>query len=61
MKKYIKYLIVTVILYLLHSFIFWQFDPSMWNKDGRALFALIWIGCMLIIPMINGMIDSMKD
>lgn len=61
MKKLTKYLVVTAILYLLHSFVPWQFDPSMWSKDERVLFVLIWIGCMLLIPMINGMINSMKD
>ncbi len=61
MKGFIKYIVVTVILYLLHSFVPWQFDPSMWSKDGRAFFVLIWIGCMILTPMINGLIEQMKD
>ena len=61
MKKSIKYIVVTAILYLLHSFVPCQFDPSMWSKDGRAFFVLTWIGCMLLIPMINGLIEQMKD
>jgi len=61
MKKLTKYLVVTAILYLLFSFMPWQFDPSMWSKDGRAFFVFIWIGCMALIPMINGLIEQMKD
>jgi hypothetical protein len=61
MKKYIKYLVVTVILYLICSFVPWQFNPEMWSKDIREFFVFIWVSCMIIIPMINGAIESMKD
>jgi hypothetical protein len=61
MKKLTKYLVVTAILYLLHSFVPWQFDPSMWSKDGRAFFVLIWVCSMALVPMINGLIEQMKD
>lgn len=61
MKKLIKYLVVTVILYLLHSFVPWQFNPSMWSQDVRAMFVLIWVGGMVLTPLINGLIEQMKD
>ncbi len=61
MKKLIKYLVVTAILYLLCSFVPWQFDPSMWNKDARAFFVFMWVGCMVLTPMVNGLIEQMKD
>ena len=61
MKKLIPYLAVTAILYLLHSFVPWQFDPSMWNKDARALFVLIWVIGMVITPMVIAVIESTKD
>jgi hypothetical protein len=61
MKKLTKYLIVTAILYLLCSFIPWQFNPSMWGKDARSCFVFIWIGCMILIPMISKLIESMED
>lgn len=61
MKKLTPYLVVTAILYLLFSFVPWQFDPSMWNKDARAFFVLVWVSCMVITPMVIAMIESTKD
>ena len=58
MKKLIPYLAVTAILYLLYSFIPWQFNPSMWSKQTRALFVLIWVSGM---AMVIAVIESTKD
>jgi hypothetical protein len=61
MKKLIPYLVVTAIAYLICSFVPWQFDPSMWSKDARVMFVIIWVGCMVITPMVITMIESTKD
>lgn len=61
MKKLIKYLVITVVLYLLFSFVPWQFDPTIWSIDARLMFAVIWGVCMVLTPIINGMIEQMKD
>ena len=61
MKKLTPYLVVTAILYLLYSFVPWQFDPSMWSKDARAFFVFTWVGGMVITPMVIAMIESTKD
>jgi hypothetical protein len=61
MKKLIKYLIITVVLYLLFSFVTWQFDPTIWSIDVRGTFAVMWGVCMVLTPIINGMIEQMKD
>lgn len=61
MKKLTPYLVVTAIVYLICSFVPWQFDPSMWSRDARVMFVLIWIGCMIITPMVMAMIESTKD
>ena len=57
MKNLIPYLVVTAILYLICSFVPWQFDPSVWSRDARALFVLIWVGGMVITPMVIAMIE----
>ena len=61
MKKLTPYLAVTAILYLLYSFVPWQFNPSMWTRDTRALFVFIWVAGMVITPMVIAMIESTKD
>lgn len=61
MKKLTPYLVVTAILYLLFSFVPWQFDPSLWSQDARVGFVLIWVGSMVITPMAIAMIESTKD
>lgn len=61
MNKLIKYLVVTAILYLIFSFLLWQLNPSMWTTDARGMFVFMWVACMVLIPMINGMMESMKD
>ena len=61
MKKLTPYLAVTAIVYLLFSFIPWQFDPSIWSRDTRAFFVFIWVGCMVLTPMVIAMIESTKD
>ena len=61
MKKLIPYLAVTAILYLLYSFVPWQFNPSMWSRDTRAMFVFIWVGCMALTPIVIAMIESSKD
>jgi hypothetical protein len=61
MKKLIPYLVVTSIVYLICSFVPWQFNPSMWSKDARVMFVIIWVGCMVITPMVIAMIESTKD
>lgn len=60
MKKLIPYLTVTAILYLICSFIPWQFDPSMWGKDTRAFCVFMWIGCMMLTPMVLKIAENEK-
>jgi hypothetical protein len=61
MKKLTPYLVVTAIVYLIFSFVPWQFDPSMWEQDARVGFVMSWIGCMVVTPMVITMIESTKD
>lgn len=61
MKKLTPYLAVTVIVYLLCSFVPWQFDPSMWSREARGCFVIFWIGCMVLTPMVITVIESTKD
>ena len=61
MKKTIPYLFVTLIIYLIFSFVPMQFNPVLWSKDYRAFFVFIWVMSMIIVPMIIVMTDSMKD
>jgi hypothetical protein len=61
MKKLTPYLAVTAILYLLCSFVPWQFDPSMWSRDARAFFVFMWVMCMVLTPMVIAIIETTKD
>ena len=58
MKKLTPYITLTLIIYFIFSFIKWQFNPSMWTQDTRAMLVLIWVGCMCIVPLFQKMMKE---
>lgn len=66
MKKSIKNFIwislfMCSIFYLMFSFIKWDFNPSNWHQDTRALLSIIMIVCMLIASLISAAISDNKS
>ena len=58
MKKLTPYITATAILYFIFSFVQWQFNPSIWTQDTRAMLVLIWVGRMCIVLMIQKMMED---
>lgn len=58
MKKLTPYITVTLLIYFIFSFVKWQFNPSMWTQDTRAMLVFMWIGCSVLIPMIQKMMKE---
>jgi hypothetical protein len=60
MKKTIPYITVTLLLYFTFSFVKWQFNPSVWTQDTRAFLVFMWVGCIVLIPLIQKMMEYEK-
>lgn len=58
MKKLTPYITVTAILYFIFSFVQWQFNPSMWTQDTRAMLVFMWVGLMCIVPLAYKMMEE---
>lgn len=48
MKKYIPYIVIPLITYLVAGFIRMQFNPVYWEKDARIALIVVSGGSMVI-------------
>jgi hypothetical protein len=48
MKKYIPYIVILLIVYLVLGFIKMQFNPQYWEQQTRGSFIIVTGGLMLI-------------
>jgi uncharacterized protein (DUF983 family) len=59
MKKYLTLTIIgTIIIYLVFSFIQWEFNAGLWQKETRIFISLLVIGWLVISAMIRAAIHS---
>ena len=61
MKKYIPYIVILLITYLVGGFIRMQFNPAYWEKDARIGMIFIAACIMLLYPMARLAIKDMKE
>jgi hypothetical protein len=47
-KSYTKYVIIVISMYLLGSFVAWDFNPGNWDQFGRYMIAMLSIMMCLI-------------
>jgi hypothetical protein len=43
LEAIILFLILNLLVYLMVAFIAWDFNPSNWGMDSRALIAFMWL------------------
>ena len=48
MKKYIPYIVILLLAYLVEGFIRMQFNPTYWEKDERIALIVVSGGSMII-------------
>jgi uncharacterized protein (DUF983 family) len=59
MKKYLTLTIIgTIIIYLVFSFIQWEFNAGLWQKETRIFISLLVIGWLAISALIRAAIHS---
>jgi hypothetical protein len=61
MKKYLPYIVILLLTYLVAGFIRMQFNPAYWEKDARIAMIVISIGVMILYPIIKWQINEMKE
>jgi hypothetical protein len=60
MKKYIPYIVIPLITYLVAGFIHMQFNPQYWTQDIRVGMIDFSACLMIIYPIAKYMIKSMN-
>ena len=48
MKKYIPYIAIPLLIYLVVGFIKMQFNPAYWEQTSRGVLIVLTVGLMLI-------------
>ena len=61
MKKYIPYIVILILTYLVAGFIHMQFNPQYWTKDIRVGMLGVAVCIMLIYPIIKFIINDMEE
>ena len=61
MKKYIPYIVIVLMVYLLGGFIRMQFNPADWGQDVRIKAVCFTICLIGAYPVANYMIKEMKE
>jgi hypothetical protein len=61
MKKYIPYIVILILTYLVIGFIPMQFNPAYWTSDKRAGAIGVTICIMMFYPIIKMIIKDMKE
>lgn len=61
MKKYIPYIAILLITYLVAGFIPMQFNPQYWTSDKRAGVIGVSTIIMILYPVIKMIIKDMKE
>lgn len=61
MKKYIPYIIILLITYLVMSFVKMQFNPAYWEKDARTAMIFTAGIIMIIYPIAKYMFNDFKE
>jgi len=60
MKKYIPYIVILLLTYLVVGFIRMQFNPQYWTKDIRVGMVATAACIMIIYPIAKYMINDIK-
>ena len=61
MKKYIPYIVILLITYLVVGFVKMQFNPQYWTIDNREGMIGVAFAAMMIYPFVKGLINSIKE
>jgi hypothetical protein len=61
MKKYIPYIVILLLTYLVGGFIRMQFNPAYWEKGARIGMVGTAACVMLIYPVVKYTIKEMKE
>ena len=61
MKKYIPYMVILLLTYLVVGFIKMQFNPAYWGQDARIKMIGTAACIMLIYPIAKFMIKDLKE
>lgn len=61
MKKYIPYIAIPLIIYLIMGFIKMQFNPAYWGQDARIQVVGFTFCVMLVYPIAKYMINDIKQ
>jgi hypothetical protein len=61
MKKYIPYIVIVLMVYLLGGFIRMQFNPAYWEKDARIGMICVDVCAMLIYTIVKFITNDMKE
>jgi hypothetical protein len=60
MKKYIPYIVILLISYLMVAFVKMQFNPQYWKVGERGSMLLAAFGVMVIYPIVKWIIKDLK-
>jgi hypothetical protein len=61
MKKYIPYIVILLLTYLVAGFIRMQFNPAYWAQDARIGMIGVASCIMLLYPVARLAINDMKE
>ena len=61
MKKYIPYIVILLLTYLVGGFIRMQFNPAYWEKDARIGMIALAACVMLVYPIARMIINDIKE
>ena len=61
MKKYIPYIVILLLTYLVGGFIRMQFNPAYWEQDARIGMIALAACVMLVYPIARMIINDIKE
>ena len=61
MKKYIPYIVILLLTYLLIAFVKMQFNPAYWKTDERLGLLYASLCAMTMYPIVRFMIKDLKE
>ena len=61
MKKYIPYILILLITYLVGGFIRMQFNPAYWEQDARIAMLVTSAAIMVLYPIVKLIKNDMKE
>ena len=61
MKKYIPYIVILLLTYLVIAFVKMQFNPVYWKSGERVAMILILLCSMMIYRLAKFMLNDLKE